>query len=335
MAQADRLKAGAAMISANNLNKVIEQSNRVDAFQGGPGINSQSDATGLQMQNNRRRERPDGGTAYDSSSPLRRTLKRRTDTTRHKGEWELFNSSTVSQWAVSSSVIAPPRYGIPYLLTSSDGNGDLDWMRNDADAFGSSGPRSIERRVSSSVAFQQIHGFDKATTTLDTSETVQVAVRRRYGSSGNHYTAFVNSSDLLSGGTPRWDQVLDATDDVTMVPSTSGANSLSIGVGAPTSPASRWSTIGNSAVAEWFARAGEVSSTGGSISIIANTVGGLLPSVHVSAFEKLRLSSDEETILDAVSVILESIPRQTTTPVGAPTRSLWIDTANGNVIKAI
>jgi len=278
---------------------VIEQSNRLASFQGGPGIDSQNDATGLQMRNNRKRAVPDGDSPFSSSSPFRRTLKKRSDTTRHKGEFELYNSSVVSQLArsgtVSSSVFAPfgtsvkyygvpflpvdasgngslawgfmdgdspfessngaagaqrktlqrragntphkndfemynsstvsakgrsvtslvPQYyAIPFLPVNSNGHGNLTWAPMDADELGDVGPRSLERRSSSSGERFQVYAFDDAASTLDTSEVTQTAVRRRYGSSGNHYIAWVNSSDFSN---PRWNEILEANADVDFV----------------------------------------------------------------------------------------------------------------------
>jgi len=200
MAQADRLHAGAPFISANNLNKTIEQGNRLDAFQGGPGIDSQNDATGFQLRNNRRRPVLDGDTPYNTSTPLRRTMHRRiNDGTRHANEYELFNSSNVSSRAVAPLFgTRPQRYGIPFLPTSSNGSGDMLWMSLDADEFGTSGPRSLERRSSSSGERAQIYGFDKDISVLDSSDVADIAIRRGFGSSENdHSVAWIGVIGLL------------------------------------------------------------------------------------------------------------------------------------------
>jgi len=166
---------------------VIEQSNRLASFQGGPGIDSQNDATGLQMRNNRKRAVPDGDSPFSSSSPFRRTLKKRSDTTRHKGEFELYGSSGVPL----------DRYRVPLLPIDSSGNGDLTWGAMDADEFGSSGPRSLERRSSSSGERFQVYAFDTSSTALGSSNEFDYCVRRNFGT-GAHYVQWVNSSTLQS-----------------------------------------------------------------------------------------------------------------------------------------
>ena len=330
MAQADRVQAGDKAISANRtLNPVIEQANRLDAFQGGPGINSQNDATGLQMHNNRKRATPDGDSSYDSSGPWRRTMKRRTDTTRHRGEWELFNSSTVSAFGVAPSSSRPTRYGIPYLPVDVDGDGELSWLTNDADEFGTSGPRSIERRTLSSGVRQQIYDFDGATTELDTSEVVQVCVRRKFGSSGNHYTAWVDSSDLSSssGIIPRWDQITDATADVDMLPSTSGTLTLDIGT-----TSRRWSSISSRATNGWVASVPKSSAGyGGGLTITNSTLSGLLPAVFLFAYGKMVLDSSDALFLDSAQIIMNNVPSSSSAPAG-PSNLLWIDSAD-NTLK--
>ena len=205
MPRADRIKAGDRQLSARNINKVIEQANHLESAQGGSGVGVLNDETGIQIQNMRRRQRPDGDTPYSSSGPLRRTIKKRSDSTRHKTEWELYNSSTVSQQAHTTTSGLPQFYGVPFLpvSTSTDSSnnineGSLLWGVMDADEFGTSGPRSLERRSSSSGERFQIYAFNDDALSLDSSEVVQVPVRRRFGSSGNHYIGWVNSSDLLS-----------------------------------------------------------------------------------------------------------------------------------------
>jgi len=209
MARADRLKAGDPFISANNTNKAFEQANRLDSFQAGPGIDSQNDATGFQLRNNRRRPVLDGDSPFSSSSPYRRTLKKRTDTTRHKGEFELYGSSGVPL----------SRYRMPYLPVDADGDGDLTWGVMDADEFGSSGRRSLERMVSGSGERFQLFNFDAATTNLDSSNTFDVIVRRDYGT-GAQYVQYVSSSDFaaaIGAGLPRWDEILDANTSVSFL----------------------------------------------------------------------------------------------------------------------
>jgi len=220
MARADRLKAGDPFISANNTNKAFEQANRLDSFQAGPGIDSQNDATGFQLRNNRRRPVLDGDSPFSSSSPYRRTLKKRTDTTRHKGEFELYGSSGVPL----------SRYRMPYLPVDADGDGDLTWGVMDADEFGSSGRRRLERMVSGSGERFQIFGFDDAATNLDSSNEYDICVRRDFSSSAQ-YVQWVSSSDFIDAigaGLPRWDQVEDANTDVEMI---SDTDSTGIGVG--------------------------------------------------------------------------------------------------------
>jgi len=196
MAYAQPVKAGDAQLSAGRtLNPVVEQANRLADFGGGPGIMSQNDPTGLQMRG-RRRDIADGDSPYSSSASWRRTMHRRKDGTRHSNEWELFNSATVSTWGVVPSSSRPQRYGVPYLLTDVDGNADLNWAHMDADERGSSGPRSLERRSSSSGVRFQLYAFDSPPSALDSSEAYEVAVRRRYGSSDNHYIAWVDSAGL-------------------------------------------------------------------------------------------------------------------------------------------
>ena len=206
--EADRVSAGDRQISATRtLNPVIEQANRLARVQGGPGIMSQNDPTGLQLRG-RRRDTMDGDSPYNgdadystsisTSSPWRKTIRRRSDSTRHKNEIELYNSSTVSAAARDVSSSRPARYGIPYLLTSSStGNATLEWASPDADFYGSSGPRSIERRsTSEELDVFQLFRFDEAAATLGSSEVVQIGVRRLFGA-GNHYLDWVNSSDLI------------------------------------------------------------------------------------------------------------------------------------------
>ena len=238
MPRAKRLIAGAKSISARNINKAIEQANRTDSFQGGTGLTSANDPTGMQMINARRNPTPDGNSPFGLSTsitsaiefPTRKTLKMRSDATRHKKEWELFGSSGVSQKAIAPSSSRPQRYGIPHLPTSSSGSGSLTWGTMDADEFGTSGPRSLERRVSGSGERFQIYNFDAAASVLGSSEVTQTPVRRRFGSSGNHYIAWVNSSDLEGGATvPRWNEVLDATSTTHMEPDVDETRTLYIG----------------------------------------------------------------------------------------------------------
>jgi len=250
MPRAKRLIAGAKSISARNINKAIEQANRTDSFQGGTGLTSANDPTGMQMINARRNPTPDGNSPFGLSTsitsaiefPTRKTLKMRSDATRHKKEWELFGSSGVSQKAIAPSSSRPQRYGIPHLPTSSSGSGSLTWGTMDADEFGTSGPRSIERRSSTSGERFQMYGFDAAAITLDSSEVTQTPVRRRYGSSGNHYIAWVNSSDLEGGGgatVPRWDQIQNANQDVQAL-HTGSSDEYDFRIG---SFSNRWSVI--------------------------------------------------------------------------------------------
>ena len=338
MARADRLKAGAPQISAGNLNKVVEQSNRLDSFQGGPGINSQNDATGLQMQNNRRRPVADADSPFGSSSPFRSTIKKRSDTTRHKGELELYGSSGVSALARAVSSSIPQWYGMPFLpvavsgvIGQPDGDGALVWGIMDADQYGSSGPRSLERRASSSGDRFQVYAFDDAASTLDSSEVTQTAVRRRYGSSGNHYIAWVNSSDLESSGaaatTPRWDQILDATTDVNMLSDTN-ATSVSVGDDLNIGTAARkWADINLTNRAETWIRSGD-QGTGAwaknTISVFGNNPLDE-PHIRLSVYNgELQLNtfhSGDITLRTAGQLLLVGIP--TTTPGGSD--RVWND----------
>lgn len=199
MPRADRINAGDRQLSARNINKVIEQANRLESAQGGSGIGVLSDETGLQIQNMRRRQRPDGETSYTSSGPLRRTIGKRSDSTRHKGEWELYDSSVVSQKAHTTTSGLPQFYGVPFLpvSTSTDSSnnineGSLLWGVMDADEFGTSGPRSLERRSSSSGERFQIYNFDSSAPAPSSSIRLDVCVRANFGSSnGAPYIAWI------------------------------------------------------------------------------------------------------------------------------------------------
>jgi hypothetical protein len=229
---------GDRQISAGQtINPVVEQANRLADFQGGHGITSQNDPTGFQLSA-RRRETPDGNSPFGSSSPWRKTMHRRTGSTRHKGEWELWGCNAVSARGASVSSSRPERYGVPFLAVDSDGNGALGWGTFDADEFGSSGPRSIERRSSSSGERFQLFGFDGAASELDSSEVYQVAIRRRFGSSGNHYLAWVGSSVFAAGTFPRWEQVLDAQANVEALSTSDGTRVFFLGKSSR-----RWSGI--------------------------------------------------------------------------------------------
>ena len=201
MPRADRIKAGDRQLSARNINKVIEQANRLESAQGGSGVGVLNDETGIQIQNMRRRQRPDGDTPYSSSGPLRRTLKKRSDSTRHKTEWELYNSSFVSakarQIVDTSEAYVPEYYALPFLpqqssVDSSIGlvGGNLNWATMDADEFGTSGPRSLERRSSSSGERFQIYDFDSSAPAPSSSVRLDVCVRANFGS-GTHYIAWI------------------------------------------------------------------------------------------------------------------------------------------------
>jgi len=267
-------------------------------------------------------------------------MKHRKDSTRHSNEWELYNSSTVSARAVVPSSSRPQRYGIAALPTDGSGDGDLFWPTMDADEFGSSGPRSLERRSSSNGERFQIHGFDGSASALDSSEVVQVCVRRRFGSSGNHYTAFVNSSDLVTQPDPfpRWDQINDATGNVDARPSTSGTTDFVFG------SVRRWQDITAFASRTFTAQAGGAigSSAGGDLIITTDTLGGSLPDVWLRSANTMLISAESDMTISTSGIltistsnaIITGIPRQGAAPAG-PAGTLWIDTGNSNVLKAV